>query len=96
MNTSTASSAPFKATARVARRAFDAHARLSACKRVPGLQQIVLVSSTEQAVWACHRSHDEAPWSLLAAVPQGRALLLPALNLQLEWREIYDGSGIDA
>lgn len=74
---------------------FDAHAKLSAYWRLPGLQQIVLVSSTEQAVWSCNRSSDEALWSPLTAVPRHSVLQLPALDLQIDWREIYDGAGID-
>ena len=45
---------------------FDQGAKLLAYQKLPGLRQIVLLSSTEEAAWACPRADDGA-WAPLDA-----------------------------
>jgi Uma2 family endonuclease len=74
---------------------FDGGQKLSAYRKLPGLQHIVLVSSLEQAAWACHRVPADADWSALSPWTRGTALALEGLGLSLPWGEIYDGVGLD-
>ncbi len=73
---------------------FDGGQKLSTYRRLPGLQHILLVSSLEEAAWACHRLNDADEWSTLAPWPQGTALELAGLGLSLPWGEVYDGVGL--
>jgi hypothetical protein len=61
---------------------------------LPGLQHIVLVSSLEEAAWACHRLQANDEWSTLAPWPKDTALELAGLGLSLPWGEVYDGVGL--
>ena len=74
---------------------FDGGQKLSAYRKLPGLQHIVLVSSLEQAAWACHRVPADADWTALSPWARGTALALDGLGLSLPWGEIYDGVGLD-
>ena len=74
---------------------FDRGQKLTAYRKLPGLQHIVLLSSLEQAAWVCHRVPADAAWSELAPWPRGAALTLEGLELSLPWDEVYDGVGID-
>lgn len=73
---------------------FDRGQKLTAYRKLPGLQHIVLLSSLEQAAWACHRVPADATWSELAPWPRGSALQLDGLALNLPWGEVYDGVGL--
>ncbi len=56
--------------------AFDRGAKLAAYQQLPGLRQVLLVSSTEPAAWSMHRDDDAAAWSVLPLArrhPTGRA-----------------------
>lgn len=74
---------------------FDGGQKLAAYRKLQGLQHIVLVSSLEQAAWACHRVADVADWSAMAPWPRGTPLALDGLGLSLPWGEVYDGVGLD-
>ena len=74
---------------------FDRGQKLTAYRKLPGLQHIVLLSSLEQAAWVCHRVTADADWSELVPWPRGSALSLVGLDLSLPWGEIYDGVGLD-
>ena len=74
---------------------FDGGLKLAAYRKLPGLQHIVLVSSLEQAAWACHRVADDAEWTALTSWQRGSVLPLVGLGLSLPWGEIYDGVGLD-
>lgn len=74
---------------------FDRGQKLTAYRKLPGLQHIVLLSSLEQAAWVCHRVPAESDWSELAPWPRGTVLPLESLGLSLPWGEIYDGVGLD-
>lgn len=74
---------------------FDRGQKLTAYRKLPGLQHIVLLSSLEQAAWACHRVPAEADWTELAPWPRGTAMPLEGLGLSLPWGEVYDGVGLD-
>ena len=73
---------------------FDRGAKLQAYRQLPGLQHIVLLSSQEQAAWACHRVPATAEWSPLQPWPRGTVLPLEGLGLSLPWGEVYDGVGL--
>jgi Uma2 family endonuclease len=73
---------------------FDRGAKLQAYRQLPGLQHIVLLSSLEQAAWACHRVPADADWSALQPWPRGTVLPLDGLGLSLPWGEVYDGVGL--
>jgi Uma2 family endonuclease len=73
---------------------FDGGQKLSAYRKLPGLQHIVLVSSLEEAAWACHRLAGADEWSTLAPWPKGTTLELASLGLSLPWGEVYDGVGL--
>ena len=73
---------------------FDRGAKLQAYRLLPGLQHIVLLSSQEQAAWACHRVPADAEWSALQPWPRGTVLPLEGLGLSLPWGEVYDGVGL--
>ena len=72
---------------------FDRGAKLLAYQKLPGLRQIVLLSSTEEAAWACARDDDGA-WSPLDAWARGTGLAIPSLGLALTWDEVYGGVGL--
>ncbi len=74
---------------------FDRGQKLTAYRKLPGLQHIVLLSSLEQAAWVCHRVPADAEWSELAPWPRGATLQLDGLGLSLPWGEVYDGVGLD-
>jgi Uma2 family endonuclease len=74
---------------------FDRGQKLTAYRKLPGLQHIVLLSSLEQAAWACHRVPAEGAWSELLPWPRGSELMLGGLGFGLPWGEIYDGVGLD-
>jgi Uma2 family endonuclease len=73
---------------------FDRGSKLAAYRLLPGLQHIVLLSSLEQAAWACHRVPADAAWTELAPWPRGSTLKLQGLGLEIPWGEIYDGVGL--
>ncbi len=73
---------------------FDRGDKLQAYLQLSGLQHIVLLSSMEEAAWACHRVPAGAPWSPLQAWPRGTDLLLEGLGLSLGWDEVYAGVGL--
>ncbi len=73
---------------------FDRGQKLAAYRKLPGLQHIVLLSSLEQAAWACHRVPADAAWSELAPWARGTLLPLQGLGLNLPWGEVYDGVGL--
>ncbi|MCK7501351.1 MAG: Uma2 family endonuclease [Comamonadaceae bacterium] len=73
---------------------FDRGAKLQAYRQLPGLQHIVLLSSLEQAAWACHRVPVDAEWSALQPWPRGTVLPLEGLGLSLPWGEVYEGVGL--
>ncbi len=73
---------------------FDRGSKLAAYRKLAGLQHILLLSSTEQAAWACHRVPADAAWSELAPWPRGTTLPLAGLGLELPWAEVYDGVGV--
>jgi Uma2 family endonuclease len=73
---------------------FDGGQKLSAYRRLPGLQHIILVSSLEEAAWACHRINPVDAWSTLAPWPKGTTLELAGLGLLLPWGEVYGGVGL--
>ncbi len=73
---------------------FDGGAKLAAYRQLPGLQHIVLVSSLEEAAWACQRVPAEGAWSELLPWPHGSALPLESLGLEIPWDEVYDGVGL--
>ena len=62
---------------------FDRGQKLTAYRKLPGLQHIVLVSSLEQAAGVCHRVPAKADWSELAPWPQGSVLPLEGLGFNL-------------
>ncbi len=72
---------------------FDRGAKLQAYQQLPSLSHIVLLSSMEEAAWACARGGDGS-WSELAPWPRGTALSLNALGLTLGWDEVYVGVGL--
>ena len=74
---------------------FDRGQKLTAYRKLPGLQHIVLLSSLEQAAWVCHRVPADAAWSELTPWPRGTTLPLDSLGLSLPWGEVYDGVGLD-
>ena len=74
--------------------AFDKGSKLTAYRQLPGLQHIVLLSSQEQAAWACHRSTPDGEWQPLLPWQRGGVLPLESLGLQIHWAEIYEGVGL--
>ncbi len=74
--------------------AFDKGAKLLAYQRLAGLRHIVLISSIEEAAWACQRSNDDAPWSALQPWAPGTTLPLPGIDAQLNWDAVYGGVGL--
>lgn len=74
---------------------FDRGAKLAAYRQLPGLQHIMLVSSMEEAAWACQRVPADAVWSALEPWPHGTVLPLAGLGLELPWGEVFDGVGLD-
>jgi Uma2 family endonuclease len=73
---------------------FDRGAKRAAYQRLPGLRQVVLVSSTEPAAWSMQRDDDAAEWSALQPWPAGTPLAVPSLALDLPWDEVYGGVGL--
>jgi Uma2 family endonuclease len=73
---------------------FDRGAKLQAYRQLPGLQHVILLSSLEQAAWACHRVPADAAWTELQPWPRGSELALAGLGLNLPWGEVYDGVGL--
>lgn len=73
---------------------FDHGGKLAAYRKLAGLQHILLLSSTEQAAWSCHRVPADAAWSDLAPWARSTALTLAGLGLELPWAEVYDGVGV--
>jgi Uma2 family endonuclease len=74
--------------------AFDRGVKLAAYQKLPGLRQVLLVSSTEPAAWSMHRDDDAAAWSALQPWLAGTTLAVPSLGLQLPWDEVYGGLGL--
>ena len=74
---------------------FDRGQKLTAYRKLPGLQHIVLLSSLEQAASVCHRVPAEADWSELSPWSRGTVLALEGLGLSVPWGEVYDGVGLD-
>ncbi len=72
---------------------FDRGAKLLAYQQLPGLQHVLLLSSMEEAAWACARSTDGS-WSALEVWERGSTLALPALGITLGWDEVYAGVGL--
>ena len=73
---------------------FDRVDKLNAYRRLPGLQHIVLLSSMEQAAWACSRIPADSTWTELAPWHRDTTLALDGLALQLHWAVIYGGLGL--
>ena len=73
---------------------FDRGEKLQAYRDLVGLQHIILISSLEEAAWACHRVPADASWSPLEAWPRGSDLRLEGLGLNLGWDEVYAGVGL--
>jgi len=73
---------------------FDRGEKLSAYQTLPGLRQIVLLSSTQQAAWACARGADGA-WTDLAPWVMGTTLDLGELGVTLSWDDVYAGVGLN-
>ena len=73
---------------------FDRGDKLRAYQQLPGLQHIVLLSSMEEAAWACHRVPADSAWSPLAAWERGTTLPLGGLGVSLAWDEVYAGVGL--
>ncbi len=73
---------------------FDGGEKLAAYRQLAGLQHIILLSSLEEAAWACHRVPADAPWTALEAWPRGTSLRLDGLGLSLGWDEVYAGVGL--
>ena len=73
---------------------FDRGEKLQAYRHLVGLQHIILISSMEEAAWACHRVPADAQWSALEAWPRGSELRLEGLGLSLGWDEVYAGVGL--
>lgn len=74
---------------------FDRGQKLTAYRKLPGLQHIVLLSSLEQAAWVCHRVPADADWSELSPWSRDTVLALEGLGLSVPWGEVYDGVGLD-
>jgi Uma2 family endonuclease len=72
---------------------FDRGAKLQAFQLLPGLQQVLLLSSMEQAAWACVRLSN-GTWSALEPWERGTTLAPPDLGLSLAWDEVYGGVGL--
>jgi Uma2 family endonuclease len=68
--------------------------KLAAYRQLPGLQHIILISSLEEAAWACHRINPTDAWSTMASWPKDTALELAGLGLSLPWDEVYGGVGL--
>jgi Uma2 family endonuclease len=75
--------------------AFDRGAKLAAYQQLPGLRQIILVSSTEPAAWSTQRDGDADAWSALLPWPADTALAVPSLALDVPWAEVYGGVGLE-
>ena len=73
---------------------FDRGDKLRAYQRLAGLQHIILLSSMEQAAWACHRVPADAAWTELLPWPRGTRLQLEGLGVDLGWDEVYAGVGL--
>ncbi len=73
---------------------FDRGETLQAYQHLVGLQHIILISSMEEAAWACHRVPADAQWSALETWPRGSELRLEGLGLGLGWDEVYAGVGL--
>jgi Uma2 family endonuclease len=73
---------------------FDRGEKLQAYRQLAGLQHIILISSLEEAAWACHRVPADAPWSPMEVWPRGSDLRLEGLGLSLGWDEVYAGVGL--
>lgn len=73
---------------------FDGGEKLAAYRQLAGLQHIILLSSLEEAAWACHRVPADAQWSPLEPWPRGTSLPLDGLGLSLGWDEVYAGVGL--
>jgi Uma2 family endonuclease len=74
--------------------AFDRGVKLAAYQQLPGLRQVLLVSSTEPAAWSMQREDDAAGWSALQHWPAGTALAVPSLGLEVPWDEVYGDVGL--
>ncbi len=72
---------------------FDRGEKLLAYQKLAGLRHIMLLSSMEEAGWACSRADDGA-WSALEAWPRDTSLALPSLDITLGWNEVYEGVGL--
>ena len=73
---------------------FDRGDKLNAYRQLAGLQHIILLSSMEEAAWACQRVPADAQWSPLEPWPRGTDLRLEGLGLSLGWDEVYAGVGL--
>jgi Uma2 family endonuclease len=73
---------------------FDRGDKVRAYQQLPGLQHIVLLSSMEEAAWACHRVPADGAWTALEPWPRGTSLVLEGLGVQLGWDEVYAGVGL--
>ncbi len=73
---------------------FDGGQKLAVYRQLPGLQHIILISSMEEAAWACHRIEPADGWSPMSSWPKNTALELAGLGLSLPWGEVYDGVGL--
>ena len=73
---------------------FDRGDKLRAYQQLPGLQHIILLSSMEEAAWACHCVPADSAWSALAAWERGTTLPLAGLGVSLAWDEVYAGVGL--
>jgi Uma2 family endonuclease len=73
---------------------FDRGEKLDAYRRLPGLQHIVLLSSTGAAAWACRREPAAAEWTPLEPWLPGTVLPLAGLGIEVGWEEVYGGVGL--
>jgi Uma2 family endonuclease len=72
---------------------FDRGVKLQAYQMLAGLQQVVLLSSTEEAGWSCRRAGD-GPWAELEPWQPGSPLMLPSLAIEVGWAEVWSGVGV--
>jgi Uma2 family endonuclease len=70
---------------------FDLNEKLRAYQLLDGLQAVIFISSTMQAIsLAIH----DTRWHAVTQLAQGERLSLPAIGLSLDWQAIYEDSGV--
>ncbi len=73
---------------------FDRGPKLLAYQQLAGLSSVILISSTEQAAWACSRGPD-GTWSPLMPWARGTVLPVAGPGVDLPWDEVYEGVGLE-